>query len=56
MTVSFDHGENLRSNLITEKICVQIGANLYDFGLFQAWIPAILDNIIKKTGVFLPDM
>ena len=38
-------------DFITQKICVEIGANLYDFSLFQTWISGILDNI-KKFGYF----
>ena len=43
-------------DFITEKICVEIGAFLYYFILFQAWIFAILENNIKKLGYFLPEV
>ena len=33
--------------------CVEIGAFLYDFSLFQVWFLAALDNSIKKFGHFL---
>ena len=33
-----------------EKICAEIGGNLYKFSLFQVWLSAILDNNIEKLG------
>ena len=36
---------------MAEKICVEIGVFLYDFGVFQEWIFAILYKMIKKTRV-----
>ena len=37
---------------MAEKISVKIMVFLYDFGLFQAWNFANLDNKIKKLGSF----
>ena len=37
---------------IADEICVETGALLYDFSLFQTWIFAILDNNIKNLGLF----
>ena len=34
---------------MAEKICVEMGAFLYDFRIFQAWIFDILDDNIFKT-------
>ena len=48
LTVSW----KLKLGFITEKICVGRGANLYKFSLFQTWISAILDKIIKNRVFF----